>query len=323
MTRSRGIVTVVLPLFFAALMSLDAHAQQQPDSNTKATARKLANEGIKLFDQGRYAEALEKFSVADSLVPAPTLGLRAARCLVKLGRYVEASERYVEVTRMQLDRGANPALRKAQADALVERDQLLSRIPTLEVVLEGPVGDGVAITVDDHPMAGGLVGQKQPIDPGTHKIAAKRGETVVTTEVTLAEGSSQQAVLKLPPLPPKPLPPPPADPGKTQRFVGWTVVGVGAAGVVIGALNGVLALSTQSSLLQKCPDRKCPPSAYGQESLYDAMRAISSVGFIVGALGLASGIPLVITAKRPDAEPPKASLTAIIFAGGAGVRGEF
>jgi hypothetical protein len=109
----------------------------------RATARKLGGEAVKLYDAGDYAGALEKFNTADSLVPAPTLGLYAARCLVKLGRTVEASERYLEVTRMELDRAALPVMRKAQADAVTEREKLLPSIPTLEVRLTGPLGAGV------------------------------------------------------------------------------------------------------------------------------------------------------------------------------------
>ena len=91
------------------------------DLEVKSAARKLGNEAQKLFDAGDYEAALEKFNLADSLVSAPTLGLRAARCLVKLGRLVEASERYLEVTRMHLDRSAPMVMRKAQVEAHINQ----------------------------------------------------------------------------------------------------------------------------------------------------------------------------------------------------------
>src|SRR5262245_9231993 len=151
-----------------------AHAQKGTDLETKSLARKLATEGQKLFDAGDYAAALEKFNLADSLNPAPTLGLRAARCLVKLGRVVEASERYLDVTRVQLDRTANATLRKAQADAVGEREKLLPTIPTLKIEIEGPVGSGITVTIDEKPVPDALIGQKRPTDPGAHRVEVKR-----------------------------------------------------------------------------------------------------------------------------------------------------
>lgn len=278
-----------------------AYAQQGPDSATRATARKLAIEGNKLFDQGDFAGALEKFNVADSLVPAPTLGLRAARCLVRLGRYVEASERYLEVTRMQLDRFANPTLRKAQADAVAEREKLLPRIPQLEIMLEGPRGDGVQISVDEKPLPTGIVGQKQPVDPGTHKVRAKRADTEVSTDVTLAEGAAESVVLKLPALPIPAPPPPPKSDGKTQRFIGWASLGLGAGAFVLFAANGFAALATQSTLEGECPDRQCGPSAHGTANLYDTERTISSIGFFVGLAAVGAAVPLLLTAPKKQA----------------------
>src|SRR5690242_19879515 len=149
MTRSR------LPRLAAALAAwiLAAPAAAAPPESAdtaaaRSTARKLGQEAVKLFEDGQWAAALEKFNTADSLVPTPTLGLYAARCLVKLDRLVEASERYLDVTRMQLDRNAAAIMRKAQADAVAEREKLLTRIPTLEIRLEGPAGDGVKVTLD-------------------------------------------------------------------------------------------------------------------------------------------------------------------------------
>src|SRR6202012_508338 len=133
------------------------------DAAARSPARKLGGEAGKLFEAGDYAGALDKFNPADSLVPAPTLGLYAARCLVKLGRLVEASERYLEVTRMQLDRTAIPVMRKAQVDAVAERERLQPTIPTLEVRVEGPRGDGVEVAVDGKVLLPGLLGEKRAV----------------------------------------------------------------------------------------------------------------------------------------------------------------
>jgi hypothetical protein len=325
-------LAVAAALFVAAPAAL----ADSVDPAARATARKLGGEAVKLFESGDFAGALEKFNTADSLVPAPTLGLYAARCLVKLGRMVEASERYLEVTRMQLDRGALAVMRKAQADAVAERDRLLPTIPTLEIQLEGPQGDGVQVTVDGKPLLAGLVGEKRPVNPGKYTLLAKRTDTVVARDVEVGVGEATRVVLTLPPLPAPPAPRLPL-----LRKVGWAAIGVGGAGIVTGGVAGLIAISKGQSLLTACPLHVCPTgAALAQAGPYNAARVASTVGFIVGAVGLAAGIPIVIaspgveyvyadghvmpTAPPPSRDaPPRASVTPWITLGGAGVRGIF
>src|SRR5690242_3471253 len=125
MGRMRTRRSIAAAVLFAVALSGPAARADSVDAAARATARKLGTEAVKLFEAGDFAAALDKFNTADSLVPAPTLGLYAARCLVKLDRLVEASERYLAVTRMQLERGAPAVMRKAQADAVTEREKLM------------------------------------------------------------------------------------------------------------------------------------------------------------------------------------------------------
>jgi hypothetical protein len=302
---------------------------QPIDPAARITARKLGADAIALFDKGEYAAALEKFDLANQLVPSPTLGLRAARCLVKLGRLVEASERYTEVTRMKLDASAQNVQRKAQVEALQEREALTPRIPILEVVLEGPQGKGVTVALDGKALPPALLGQKQPIDPGKHVLEAQRADTTVKREVELAEGEEARLALKLPPLPAPPPPPPP--PPSPIAMYGWIGVGVGAAGIVVGVANGVAAIAQQGSLLDRCPDRRCPPEAHGDADLYDITRTISTIGFIAGGVIAAGGVTLLLVAPDERRAPLPASkeaanrpyAVAFVSFGGAGVRGFF
>ncbi|MCC6555460.1 MAG: tetratricopeptide repeat protein [Polyangiaceae bacterium] len=308
----------------ALILSLAAagEAAAQPvDQATRITARKVAADALALFDKGRYAEALEKFELANRLVPAPTLGLRAARCLEKLGRLVEASERYLDVTRMKLEPGAPFQHRKAQVDAIQERDKLEPRIPSLEIVVGGPTGKGVTVSLDGKPIPPLLLGQKQPADPGKHVIEAAREDTRVKREVELREGEPSRVELELPPLPPPPKPPPPPS---ILPVLGWTGVGVGAGLLAVGVANGVAAIAQQSSLLERCPDRNCPPDAHGASDFYDVTRAFSTVGFVLGGVAAAGGVACLVLAPRPHSDAEGAApAAAFITWGGAGVRGFF
>lgn len=327
--RRRALAAVVLAL---TLLAAPAARADPVDASARSTARKVGQEAVKLYESGSYAAALEKFNTADSLVPAPTLGLYAARCLVRLGRLVEASERYLEVTRMQLDRAAPPVMRKAQADAIGERDKLLPTVPMLDVRVEGPQGDGVKVTVDDKPLLPGLFGEKRPIDPGRHIAVARRADTGVTQEVTLAPGGTAQIVLLLPPLPAAPV-------GRTPplRTAGWVGIGVGAVGAALAVANGAITLALEQRLLTDCGPmhRSCPSDAAGRISVYKLTGALTTVGLVTGAVGLGFGLPAVVLSPKvayayPDGSPappprdaPKAMISPWITWGGAGVRGIF
>ncbi|APR80015.1 Hypothetical protein A7982_05362 [Minicystis rosea] len=315
----------------AALIAPAARADNV-DPTARSTARKLGQDALKLYDSGDYGAALEKFNTADSLVPAPTLGLYAARCLVKLGRLVEASERYLEVTRMQLERGAPSLMRKAQAEAVTEREKLLPTIPMLEVKVDGPQGDGVTYTFDDKPMLPGLVGEKRPVDPGKHRATVKRADIEVAQEIIVKGSEAATLVLKLPPLPPRPIERMPP-----LRVAGWVGIGVGIAGGLFGAVNGVLAITQQQSLASACTagNTLCPPSVAGKIATYNVVTKLTTIGIITGIAGLGFGIPAVAATPKtewvhPDGRPasppkdaPKVSIEPWLTWGGAGVSGTF
>ena len=298
------------------------------DAAARSTARVVGQEAAKLYEAGDYAAALEKFNTADALLPSPTLGLYAARCLVKLGRLVEASERYLEVSRMQLERNAPKVMRKAQVEAVGERETLLPTIPTLEIQLEGKVGDGVAVSVDGKPLLPGLLGEKRPVNPGKYKVEAKRADATVAEEITVTPSQTARLVLKLPPLPDAPQPRMPA-----LRKAGWAAIGVAGGGVIAGGVAGLVALSKGNTLLTKCANHVCTNAAdYALTSSYDAARVASTAGFVVGAVALAAGVPMLVLAPKveyayPDgrpAPPPKGvAVQPLLTWGGAGVRGVF
>jgi len=295
------------------------------DVATKSAARKLGEEGIALFDKGQYGEALEKFNLADQLVPAPTLGLRAARCLVKLGRLVEASERYLEVTRMDLSRiQITPAFRKAQAEALKEREELLPLIPNLTVEVTGPIGDGITVYIDGEQIPAALLGQKRPIDPGKHDIEVKRGEAKVKKSVDLMVKQQEKVVLELPALP-KPKPP---EPNGTLRALAWVGIGVGAGGFIAFGVNGALLLSKQNDLIGKCgTDRTCPAEFQSDVDTFDLLQVGTTAGLVAGVVGLSVGIPLYF-ASNPKIKEEKKDASVLTWMpyvgpGSVGVKGTF
>lgn len=299
------------------------------DPSTRAAARKLGTDAIALYEHGDYAGALAKFTLANKLVPAPTLAIRVARCLVRLGRLVEASETYLEVTRTELDSKALAVHRKAVAEALAEREKILPMIPSLVVAVQGPRGESLAVSIDGNSVPTALVGERRPIDPGTHRIEVQRGaDAPIVRQVTLDTGEAARVDIALPPLPATApvLPvsaPAPREP--VGKVVGRFGLALGAAGIVVGVSHGIAALVQQSSLVERCGEaRACPPDAAGAVRLYDVTRVATTIGFVAAGAGLALSIPFFVTPRPKAADGSSSALRLTTWLGaGAGIRGEF
>ncbi len=315
--RVRTMAAIVMAAIF--MLPIKASAQ---DFATRAAARKLGEEAIALFEKKQYAEALEKFNLAEQLVPAPTLGLRAARCLVQLGRFVEASERYLEVTRLEVPRTQmTSAFRKAQTDALIEREDLVPLIPTLTINVTGPVGSGITVLVDGEQIPTALVGQKRLIDPGVHEVEVRRKDTSVKKKLDVVVKRNETMELKLPPLPDAKGP----EPDPVYRALAWTGIGLGASGMIVFAVSGAIAVSKERELIDKCPERRCAPDFHGESDSYDVARYATTTGLVMGVVGLGVGIPLLIVRpmRKPNKEAAQVTWTPIVGPTMVGVRGTF
>src|SRR5579871_5474368 len=70
-----------------------AHAQQVSDADRNA-ARDLYNEGEALRQQGKYPDAIDRFTRSFAVFPAPTTAFRLAQCKAAVVQLVEAEEEF-------------------------------------------------------------------------------------------------------------------------------------------------------------------------------------------------------------------------------------
>jgi len=331
-----------LGLAAIALGLLPANAWGQFSDAERTVARDLGNEGIDLYEKGRYPDALQRLERAYAVLKAPTLALWLARALEKNGKLVEAAERYREVIRAPLESDAPQVFVDAQASARTELAQLEARIPTVTVVLEGAPASEVEVSIDGSPVKSALVGLPFPLNPGTHAIEGSHGGIDASDSVTLAEGEKKSVALRFGGAPSDSATPAagesspalagsePAGPaadqgvadGSLQRTLGWVGLGVGGAGLVFGGVTGLMVLSKKSDLDDgDCLDGACGPSERSQVESYNSMRTLSTVGFVVGGVGLAAGATLLLTA--PTNESAKAYVSPWVGIASAGVAGRF
>jgi hypothetical protein len=301
---------------FVVALTPPAFAQELDDA-TRSAARDLASEGSGFYESGNFEQAYDRFARAYQLVHAPTVGIWAARSLVKLGRLIEASERFLELERQELATDAPPEHHKAKEEAAAERQALAPRIPSVRVLVEGAQPNEVFVTLNGELLPAPLVGAKRPVNPGKLAIKATRGADTVEAAVELREGETRDvklafvarpapgaAPIAAAPIAPEPVPPDDGG-GSAQRTVGWVALGVGGTGLAVGGIFGILGLSDKSDLEASCPDRRCEPDQYDALDAYETKKTISTVGLIGGAVLGVTGAVLIVTA--PDGASPSAA----------------
>ncbi len=294
-----------------------------------AGARAAATEGAKAFQNGEYAKAIDFFSRAEKLVHAPPHLLYLARAHAKLGRLVDAREIYIKIKREQLAANAPKAFKAAQQAATQELQALTPRIPRVTANVQGGGDKTSRITMDGRRVPDALVGIPRPVDPGKHVFKAF-ADGMVSPEkaVEVKEGANESVVLTLQPLQsgaatPAPAQQQPVDPAPAKdtgkhsggvsgmRVGAYAGFGVGAIGIGAGVLF-LLKKSSASSdadkLFNSCNPRGCTSAERSQVASLDkdasSAGTLSTVGFVVGGVGLATGVVLLVLdsgKKKEDA----------------------
>nr|MCU0687873.1 hypothetical protein [Polyangiaceae bacterium] len=302
---------------------------------------------MKLADAGRCGEAIDRFERAAQLHRAVTIFGRLGECQVELGKLVQGTENLLRAVRERLPANAPPAFVAAQTRAQRALDAAVPKIAKLKLSLKAPPSARVAITVDGEAFSTALLDTPRPTDPGAHVIEVSApGFLKETQKVTLAEGELEAVSLTLRPDPnavlitaseqaPEPgasRTPPPAtgqpssavDQGP-NRLPLYLALGVGTAGLAVGAGFGGASLSKYSSLSDRCQVRsECPPEAQADIDSLARFATVSTIGFGVGAAGLGTALVLWLVADHPAPKAEaKVRVQPWVGLGGAGLNGSF
>lgn len=303
------------------------------DEPRKAAARELAHQGTAALESGNHATAEELFRRAHELVPAPTLSLRRARALVQLGRLVEAAEVYRRTVQAPLGPEAPRVFGEAVRDAEAELAELEPTIPRLHIVLDAPasVASSAELRLDGQVIPAARRGIAMPVDPGPHQITASTpGGAHARRVVDLEVGSVRSVRLTLlaPPgswtpsaAQPAGAAPPLGERGASQRTLAYVSFGAGAVGLGVGVTAGLLALQRHEAVEASCPGQVCVEGTAGADDLrsFRTLRTVSTIGYVVGALGAGGGLALLLSAP----EPRSTALVPYLGVSAAGVRGRF
>lgn len=88
------------------------------------------------------------------------------------------------------------------------------------------------------------------------------------------------------------------------RTAAWVAFGVGGAGLTLGVVAGLVANGKHSTLAAECNGNTstCAPRYSGDLDEFHTWRTISTVGYVVGALGIASGAVVWLATSRSRSE---------------------
>jgi hypothetical protein len=261
--------------------------------------------------------------------------------------------------------------RAVRMDCADRLDAIEKALPTVVLAPKDPGGadlGSAAIAIDGAALPEALDGTPIPVDPGTHtftvtlagrapvslRFALKQGDAV-RREVVLkalrpaAAGAPEPAAAEDGSASPAALAPASAAAlddsdgrARTLRLAGWSAIGVGAAGVALGSIFGIMGFTQRAPLSKGCdPSGLCtattPPEGQAFQSHIDGVHfdaVASTISFAVGGVGLGTGAALLVLASQKhasDARPPRAtaSIGASIRArpwvgpGDVGVAGTF
>lgn len=295
-------------------------ARAQPDAGTRVAARELAVAGAEAFEKQDYGTALDRFQRAESLYKVPSIAVMTARCLARLGRLVEAIDKYEETLRMPLDPGAPEAFQRAVRDAATEVEQTRARVARLE--LRPPVEpvEGLEIALDGKPVPKALWSVAKPVDPGVHRVTARAPyREPYAYEVTLVEGARRNIEISMEAraVDPAAGSASGAGAGRTMSRVGIGLLAGGGVALAAGAVTGIIALNRKSELDDACKPA-CPPSMSEDIDGFRRNRTLSYVGFGVGLAAAGLGTYFLLhgssTGERVEAR---------VFPSGAAVTGRF
>ena len=308
-----------------AMAQAPAFAQSAAD---KETARSLMDRGDAAMRSKNYDAALEAYKAADDIMHVPTTGLAVVKARLALGRLVEARDAALAVTRLPAAAAEPEVFAESRAEAADLADSIAARIPSLTVTVEGGPASGVEVLLDGVNIRPGLA---RKLNPGKHVVIAKApGFVEARSELDIAEGAAENVTLKLSPETATesalaPSPPPQQDElasGGTSPLV-YVGFGVGAAGIVVGSVTGIMSLSKTSSVKDQCDGNRCPTSAESDADSAKTLANVSNIGFGVGIVGIGIGIYGLLSSgsSSPQTVGRARSFEPVVGARFVGVRG--
>jgi hypothetical protein len=276
------------------------------------------------MDNGKIAEACQKFAESQRLDPSPGTLLNLARCHTQQGKTASAWAEFLAAKRT-----AQAAQRSDLADeAQRQADALVARLSYLTIAASEKV-TGLVVTRNGETLEASALGSKLPVDPGRYTVRASAPDRVDWSGEVTVEGGGAAETLVIPPLKPAEAGalPNSATPTATSTperaasrppVLGYVVGGVGIVATGVGLTFGALASSKYGDAKDACPTfNDCSPTAMDTRKTASTFATIATVGVSAGLVGIAAGVVLMLTHRST----PSSGHTRLVPAVGPGLAG--
>jgi hypothetical protein len=333
-----------------------AVSTERPAGASEDEAREAFRSGYSFTEQRRWSEALEAFQRSAALRPHPFTTYCIAQCEFELGHATRARKAFRQAL-VQRDVAGVVLGAEERSYALEYLADLESKILRVALVvgsgfssltvdgraLEGEASDGKSLYVVGTAEAGAdarLSAGKYEllVDAGEHVFAAASpGGADVVSRLVLEKGNPAIVELERPaasapagPAALQPALPDTPEPGTpTSRIVAYSALGVGAAGLITGAVFGGLAIAKKSELDDSGDCRAvggaihCDPERTDDVESFHRWADAATIGFIVGGVGVVTGGAILLLSPPRTPVREQAGVRPWVGFGTAGVRGSF
>jgi hypothetical protein len=290
-------------------MLVCAHVSAQ---DARAAAVLAYDQAEALMAAGKVAEACPRYAESQKLDPQLGTLLHLGDCFEKNGQTASAWASFRDAAEVAEQRG-DP--RKKFAEKRIKA--LAPRLSRLQINV--PHVAELHVERDSIVVGDTLLNSPVPTDPGSHTITASAPGRQSWTGTAIVKADGSMTLITIPdlekdvsPSPAAPVsstvaattqpgdsaqPTTPADTPKdgslSQRWPALAAGAVGVAGIAVGSVFGLKSMSKKKEAGEHCDGADCRDTE-GVTLRKDAIAAgnISTIGFVVGGVGLATGMVL-------------------------------
>jgi hypothetical protein len=239
-------------------------ASAEPSAQDSAAAQSLYDEGRKLTSNGQWAQACPKLEESQRLDPTPVTEFYLADCYEHVGRTASAWSTFLDLAATAHRSGGPKA---ADRERVAKNRAAALEANLTKLVIDVPPDarvQGLVVKRDGEVVGAGQWGAPVAVDPGKHSVDASAPGKRAWAVQEDVQGNGRVARVQVPALEDVPEPAAAAAPSPTTagfsesppategphssplKIVGITTAGIGVAGLAVGTILGLQALSKNS-----------------------------------------------------------------------------
>jgi tetratricopeptide (TPR) repeat protein len=317
MLRVLSSFTVVLAL--CASSSLARADEPADDGAPPPQPQGTFGKAMTDMEAGQFEVACPAFKRAYQEDPRAATIFYLAQCYEKWGRIATAVAHYDDYLAKfdQISPSEQAQEREREELASGRQQALLKKVPTiiLRIPFDAPATTKVLRKSNDGgPSIKVDIGVALPIDPGEHVLTTEiPGRPPALTKFQIQVGEKKEVTVAIPkaegtgfvksdPVFSKAVKTVDLKPKTSKRRItAYSLVGVGAAGIIAGTVTGAVTWGQKDSIAKGClpaEPKICNQSAVAAKETAKLSGLLSTIFFPVGAVALTTGVILYVT------EPP-------------------